>query len=320
MKLILTLFMLILPITSPMQEAKDVFIENIDNSYESYIKTDIQTNYIDLTIIQGVVNNKVTYGIFFFNDYSKQNTISLHSGSSEYKLPTNSRGDVSITALDLEVNKVYDIIILDQHGFIQSIDTEELKIISVEEFLENENIINGNNSGTKITKLEKEGFSINLLDNLFIIGSVGIVLLCGIILLIYKKSKKGMFAEEAKKENVFDFKEFINSTINSSEVIDGYGEYVNENDDIDEPKDIIDETPVINDYKQVYRRYGRGDEDERSEFNIESYLQSEGFITDYKAISLEEKNQIMIELMKLRDANKITQDDYLDEISKLWKS
>ena len=61
------------------------------------------------------------------------------------------------------------------------------------------------------------------------------------------------------------------------------------------------------------------DEDVRSDFNIKKHLQELGFITDYRIIDSEEKNKIMLELMRLKEQKTITQDDYLYEVSELWK-
>ena len=42
-------------------------------------------------------------------------------------------------------------------------------------------------------------------------------------------------------------------------------------------------------------------------------------MTDYRIVSTEEKNKIMLELMRLKEQKVITPDDYLDEVSELWK-
>ena len=70
----------------------------------------------------------------------------------------------------------------------------------------------------------------------------------------------------------------------------------------------------------VYKRYERDVEVELSNFNFIEYLEKEGLPTDYAQLDDETKNQITLRLMYLKDQNLITVDDYLKEISKLWKS
>ena len=59
--------------------------------------------------------------------------------------------------------------------------------------------------------------------------------------------------------------------------------------------------------------------DEASGFDIKGYLKDKGFVLEYKAINDDEKNQIMMELIKLKNERKITNDEYLEEVYELWK-
>ena len=53
--------------------------------------------------------------------------------------------------------------------------------------------------------------------------------------------------------------------------------------------------------------------------DIKAYLQDLGYVTEYSALSEDEKNNIMIELMKLKEQGKISLDDYYEESAELWK-
>ena len=53
--------------------------------------------------------------------------------------------------------------------------------------------------------------------------------------------------------------------------------------------------------------------------DIKAYLNDKGYITDYSVLSEEEKNNIMIELMKLKEKGMISLDDYYEESAELWK-
>jgi hypothetical protein len=125
--------------------------------------------------------------------------------------------------------------------------------------------------------------------------------------------KKGMFAEGARTEGVFDFKAFLEKEFDEVQTQADLSLGSNGNSLREESKAEGEVVPPI------YRRYGRGEEDELSNFDIGNHLRELGYITDYTAITEDEKNSIMMELMKLRDTKKITKDDYLLEIGKLWK-
>ena len=47
-------------------------------------------------------------------------------------------------------------------------------------------------------------------------------------------------------------------------------------------------------------------------------LQNKGFNTNYKELSNDSKNEIMLELMKMRHLQEITDEEYRSEVIKLW--
>ena len=80
-------------------------------------------------------------------------------------------------------------------------------------------------------------------------------------------------------------------------------------------KDVSDTIiPVINPNKR--------DEDENVTSKIEdikAYLQDQGFVIDYSILDEEEKNKIMMELIKLKNDGSISLDAYYKETYELWK-
>ena len=51
---------------------------------------------------------------------------------------------------------------------------------------------------------------------------------------------------------------------------------------------------------------------------LRKYLRDKGFNVDYPSLSEAEKNEIMLELMLLRDLKDITLEQYQQEVIKLW--
>ena len=114
-------------------------------------------------------------------------------------------------------------------------------------------------------------------------------------------TKKGLFNKEKRKEGIISMKDLLSEDTNDIIEVD-YLENVkdlnnnrleNSNDNFEEPIDEIKD--------------------------IKAYLRDKGFITEYNALSEEEKNNIMIELMALKDQKKISLNDYYKETLELWK-
>src|SRR5690606_11966949 len=132
-----------------------------------------------------------------------------------------------------------------------------------------------------------------------------------IIIFIFFKRKKGVFSEEKRKDNVFNYREYLN------DLVANQNNETYQDDSIIIPQDEVNEEQVKP--EKAYERQ-RFYEDEVDDFiDIEKVLREKGYKTDYKVASEEEKNQIMLELMKMRDLHEISQTQYREEIIKLWK-
>jgi uncharacterized protein YqgQ len=129
----------------------------------------------------------------------------------------------------------------------------------------------------------------------------------------------GMFNDDVKSQNIFNFKEFLNSTMEEQSQVYQEGVVISVDSKInqkEEDNQNEEQEPKVN--KEVYHSWGK-DEDEMSGFDIKQYLQDHGFVTNYNILDESEKNLIMLELMKLRDQKIITKDDYIIEAGELWK-
>lgn len=292
------------------------FDAQVETAYNEYIEVQTENPNYTIKLVTGVFDNQVRYGVFFTSEIAKEYHLKVFYKNRLYQLPETNRGDVNVVAIDFEEGEIFSIEIYDKQGHYQYGNEEfkNIKVIAKEEFTNYENLLIGNGMGSSITRL-KSANNIKV-KTIFIGVLVFILLVCGIIIFIYYKKKRGLFNPDLKKENVFNFKEFLNSEI-PTETDDYIDVEVLESETDDQAmtkEDNQDENGFIqNNY--IWSHY----EEERSNFNIKSYLKDLGYITNYQLASEEEKNQIMLELMKLRDQRKITQDDYLEEISELWK-
>lgn len=307
MKKISCILMFLILFLIPLSIKADEFNDEINDAYESYIELyNLKTPNYELRVIKGIVNDTPSYGIYFFSEEANEYQLVLESKDKEYHLkPYNKRGDIKALAIE-ELNISYQLKIYSA-GKEQHLGNEIiLKPFTKGELVTSSSLMKGNDKGCKVNSLSSAGeFKIEYI----MIGSSCIIIGCILIMMVFSKMKKGKFDKENRKEGVFDFKEFITRNIEEKE-IDEF-EVIN----IEVDKEEKEEETV----REIYSKVSRYDEEEKSDFSIKTYLQDKGFVTDYKIASEEEKRSIMLELMRLRDEAKITNDEYLEEAYRLWK-
>ena len=276
-----------------------------------------------MAVVEGIVDDEIVYGVFFFNDVSRSYYITLVNEKTKVRqiMPETGRGDVYVLGFKIKPDSTYTFLIRDKAGHEQSLP---FKLSFTQNWREVSNFWTLG-KGVSMSSLETAyRFKILKVNWLALIISLLIaaaIVSLTIIIYFYRK-KKGVFKK--KDESDFDFEKFIHSN--------EYDNFLSR--EIEKPIIEVDPdtitveevgengTPIVakEDATQVYKRYERDVEAEYSEFNIKDYLEKEGFSSDYSQLSEEDKNQITLKLMYLKDKNLITVDDYLEEISKLWKS
>lgn len=297
---------------------KDEFIADFDqkvnDAYSEYVVTEHYNQNYGIKLVKGLLDGEVRYGFCFYSENSKEYYVRISYKNQTYQLPTDGRGDVQAVALNLKAGDTFSIIVYNSHNKSQEpfSDFKNIQIMTKTEFNALENKTIGLDKGARLTNLKSE---INLDPDLWLyLAVLGIIVICTAIILIYYKRRQGLFSQEIRSQNVFNFREFISSNFEvprtSSQVYEEADfEVIDEDDEEEETGSFFEE----------HYSWAR-DEEERTGFDIKGYLQNKGFITDYKILSEDEKNLIMLELMLLRDNKQITRDEYLEETAKLWKS
>lgn len=288
-------------------------IEHYDESYPYGIK-----------LVRGIIAGEVRYGFCFYSAQSKDYYVRVSYQGKLYRVSTDSRGDVQAVALNLKEGDTFSIIVYNSRSETQEpISTfKDIKIMSKAEFENLESKQSGLGKGVKLTRLESE-FNMSP-ETWYLIVAVLIILACVLIVYIYYKKRQGLFNQEIRSQNAFNFREFISSNFgitdqNSEPYEEADYEVIDDDyqDEVDEDK-AEEKDEDQESYFEEHYSWAR-DEDERSGFNITEYLQNKGYVTDYSVLSENEKNQIMLELMRLKDEKRITRDEYLEETAKLWK-
>lgn len=302
-------------VTSPTKSNDILFKTGVDAAYEKYAYCyEYSNENFSLSIVKGIVNDKPAYGFALTNVYVKTYTVKIVDiDGNEYKLSPNSRGDLLVVAFE-EIDKEYTINIYRDGKKVDLLGEAKLTPFTESEFddLPITAIVLGKDQGTIVSKLVIK----NKIDSsmLFIIIGVSLITLgCLIIILSYMKNKKGMFDKNKRSEGIFQFKDFLSQNFDEEpksefDVIDIKPEENQEEEEIAEKA-----------HNEIYQKSVRYDNEEKSNFPLEEYLKDKGFVTDYKLAQEEEKQKIMLELMKLKNDKKITEDEYLEEAYKLWK-
>ena len=292
---------IIFQILLPAEQAVSDFDTQVNSGYEVYsIVYEDKNTFYDLKIVQGINNGNMNFGIVLYNVEAKTHSIQVISNGKKYLLPANDRGDYLAPAVkytnDIEIQIINE----------QSIN----KKISLEYFTpetySSDNLVTGNNEGIKTLRMSSSiGVSkMGIISLIF----AGVIVICGLVIYAFYRRRKGIFSEQKRKENVFDFHEF-------------YGQYAaNQNDDLVLNKEgiVIPETDIDEETVPAYERQ-RDYDDEDVEIDVEAILQSKGYNTDYANALEIEKNDVMLELMRMRDDKEITQEQYRKETIKLWK-
>lgn len=316
MKFIFLLMITLVGTVSTTKTNKELFMEKVDTAYENYVYQEVTTALYDMIIVEGVIGEQHTYGVYFYSESARHFYIRLKENNTIYTPPTNSRGDVEVVAFKLSKEKDYKIEMYDKGNRLQypQIDLS-LEAKTKTAFLSLDGIHTGEGKGISFVSLSKP-FSLDI----FILLMIFIIIISLFIILIYFKNKKGMFSKEKRMENVYSYREAMEQMLASMQSPNEIGEDDNlEFEVLEEERNFVQDEPVDVTERKIYKRYGRTEEEE-SGFDIAGHLLSMGLPYHYREANTDEKYQIMQELVKLRDNHDITYDDYLRETMELWKN
>lgn len=289
----------------------NAFDLEVQNAYEKYqVYDEYESPYYSLKVIYGLVNDEIRYGICFFSMQAKEYSMVIVYQGQQYTLPSNKRGDVSVVALALKASETFSLEVYDQAKQYQSSSVfQNISVITKEDFLNLSNLETGFNQGTKTTKLSFIQSWSSL--SVFYYGLLGVFGICALVLIIFYWRKKGFF-DDAIRQDVSEPQILPLMNTQEQPTSDEFEEFVqptnNEFEGFEQPQN----------HKALYHHEWQ--EEEPSNFDIKAHLEALGFLVNYHMLLEHEKFMIMKELIHLRDQKQITQDEYLEEVSHLWKN
>ena len=289
-KLLLTFLISIIPLAVNIDAKSSVlshnkFMEEVNTRYESYrVYQSSDNDIFSLTIVQGIYNGKPTYGLCFTTE-SNYKVILLTNGvaySLSEKLIDNAQ-----TAIAFRVDDVLSIDIVDEKN--NRMEIEKLSPFTKISYEKNEDTIIGENKGGSLSQVSIYSQKYNFIAVTIII-LVFIIVITGILILVFYLKRRGIFNKDKMNENVINMRELLKEDTKDHVETNEY--FKNEDSIEDKVEEVTD---------------------------IKAYLRDKGYITNYSTLSEEEKNRVMLELIKLKNEKRISQDRYYEETSELWK-
>ena len=312
-KLMILLMLNIIPLSINLENInvstfEESFINQVDNDYEYYEQFDEYSNSeYSLIVFKGIFNNKPSYAVKLSMDNPKAYYVLLEANDASYKVPFDDYGNSTAIAIE----SVYNIHL----SIYNKDDKKEDYNVNLGRFVKDQfdltNASTGKGEGKEFTSLTAYIPKVSFFDTFIIVLSSVIVISLVLLLFLFIK-KKGMFNKEKRTEGIVSIKEILRKETNDIVDTDYLKDY-NPNTTIYENA-VFDET--VDNKVEVDSRIITIEDQIK---DIKAYLQDLGYVTEYSALSEDEKNNIMIELMKLKEQGKISLDDYYEESAELWK-
>lgn len=288
-------------------EIQNTFLEDVDKNYASYeVYESYENDLFSVLVVRGIYNGSACYGVSFISISANEYYMVLETKSSAFKLQDAGANEI---AMAIKADIEYQAVVYNENGNKVQTKAITLSKFAVSDFDEAGATI-GQGHGTKFTTLTEYKARLPFLPVLLIIlGSL--ICLSGLALLLLFILRKGLFNKDKRKEGVISMRDIYEA---ETEDIGNDGisfDYKEEHNLLETSDDI---TPVTNPNKRE-----EDDEVNSKIENIKDYLKDKGFIVDYNILDEDEKNKIMMELIKLKNDGLISMDAYYKETYELWK-
>ena len=303
-KMLLTFIIGLMPLAiSPVESKYKAFMDNIDKGYLEYEVETIENTMYHLAVVRGNNKGKPCYGISFTSAHAGEYYCVLKAENVKYSLPTDNRKDSMAVAIESEVAMVIEI--YNKEGKLQA-TKKDLPIFTIKD-LNPEKVILGEGNGVPISKLSLYTEKIPFYK-VYLIVILSIIGVTGLIILLMFVFKKGMFNANVRKNGVINMRGVLEEQTFDHPQEDYFEDVNSENIIVEKDSQqdsIINDSNNTNDLEKIT--------------NIKEYLEKHGFSTNYSELTEDEKNKVMLELIKLKNNNQITINDYYDETVLLWK-
>lgn len=283
------------------------FQSEVETTYFAYeYRLNEHNEYFSLVIVRGIHNDQFSYGVYFYNQTASTLKLSLQQNERYYRLKHDNRGDVVATAFTPKSSEYISFIVTDSQG--RSYFQIDIQNLPKEEVLLRSSILFGQNNPGATESMSRVRSSELIIA--MVIALSGIVVLCISIIIIWWATKKGMFKKEVREQDLFLFGKYYDKLPSRSEdeLVNSYFDKMDFEEN-QKQEDSVFEKPYFSRYEEDILE---------SKFDVEGHLRNMGLSITYYGITEEEKNRIMLELMKLRNSKELSDAQYQEEVVKLW--
>ena len=300
-KLLLCLYCILLSFPTVVSNKLDEYLSNVNTAYEKYnVCVEEKENYT-VAVVQGICNGSISCGVFLSSYEPGAYVVKIFVDGKEYALASDSRKDTLVYSVNIP-NKETFVCVYDSVGNASTKRWEMKLTVHNEADLESLGNINvGMNQGIEVSAMTRQ-YSLRSII-IFVISISSFIVLVGILVIVFlKKNKKGVFSDNLEENDLkfFDFNEHADES----------SEELNNDNNI-----VLDDSEV----KEVYEKRAYYDNDEDNNSSVKDILKENDYRTDYNNMTEEEKNKVMLFLMKLRYQNKISEEQYKEEANRLWR-
>jgi hypothetical protein len=311
----------------PESVAHEEFINLSIQYYDSYfvLKDKITTDYV-YTIVLGVKDNNQYYDVFLYNIKKSSYVLRIKIGDDEYSVTNAKEGCYYQNGIIN--NGKNDVKVYMFNGYSK---IEEVTIPSDYSSF-SKTVTPGNGYGVVVSYLEPvKGFNENF-ASIILIATV-LIFACLIalgVVFVLRKGKKNIGPATYKEEpNLFNYYKYTQpSGNNDEEDVNRTIEVEVVTDDINKVDDMQIEEPLheksfyeeVSEFKNNSSGKEESEETKKEQIDITTLLMMKGYRTDYENLSLDQKNEVMVGLMILKNTNQIDDDTYYKEVAKLWKN
>ena len=310
MNQLLFLWTIMISLLLPSIPLAEQFDDIVDEGYFEYaVVEDYENIYFRIKVVHGYDNDQLTFGILVYNADARSHKLFIRKEDALHRIESNSRGDY--LAFGIRQSEDLEILIVDDKENVRY--SLALPALTYDEFLLTyQDTLTGQDKGVALSSL-KPATVLSTVALLVIIFS-SIIILCSGIIIIMVIMKRGIFHPDRQTDIEFQYREFLDSLKKQEEkdIIDDASSPEKE-DRTFEPTKRVNPYPSMRDYDD------EDDEDNNDAFNIKEYLEQKGYNTNYEQATEFEKEDIMLQLMQMRDLHDITDAQYKKEVIKLWK-
>lgn len=304
---------------------KQTFETQIKDGYEAYyVMTTEETENYSIEIAVGRIKENVGYSIVFTSANPKEYELVLRfKGDNVYNTAgKNKRGDCFIYGIMPSADLLLEV--RTKESVTKSFELKPLDLETYEKLYGADDLEDGFGNGLPHTRVKSLGVKKTTFILSIVFGSI--ILVSIIIIVILSLTKKGLFNKQKMEEETkddFKYDEFINQAMNQARQNPNVNPnmYNGMKNPIEVEAEEVKEEPVKEEKpeeqpKEVYTKVR--DYDIEQSVDVKALLEKNGFNTDYKNLSNDDKNKVMLELMRMKDFKEISEQDYRAEVIKLW--